>query len=262
MATYEQLIDQDLASLGITTAGQAGALGNFQVESNFNPAAYNPNENAHGIAQWEGGRYSNGLAVYARQHGLSVDSIQADLGYLNQELEGPYNAVLQAGRKATDPAAYAQIWQSMFEGSTVASLPQRQANAVQIYNGGHLALASPVASTGPGSVPAAQPASLTSSIPIPIGPGLFIQSPNLGALSGTAADVGKGIASGVGTVISGIAHPITQFLEDSALIIFGLIFLLVGLVIVAHHVTGYDPTENIRNPKAAPAEEEAAEAAA
>lgn len=240
MATYEQLIDADLAALGFNQAAQSGALGNFEVESDFNPGAYNPNENAHGIAQWEGGRYSNGLLAYAQSHHLDPNSIQADLGYLNQELQGPYSNVLAAGRATPNTAAgassFAQIWQSLFEGSTVASLPQRQSNALAIFNNGHLTLtASTTAAPAPTTPPTS--ATLASSLfpylpGMPLIPGFNIPGPNL---PGVAGQVGQGIASGVGSVLSGITHPIVQFLEDSALVVFGLVFLLVGLAVLAIH---------------------------
>lgn len=136
-STIAAWLNQFLTAAGFRgqqlAAAEAGFLGNFQIESSFNPGAYNPVEHAHGIAQWEGGRFTAGLAPYAAQHGLSTDSLQADLGYLGQELSGPYSGVLAAMRGVTDPTQDAQIVQSQFEGSTPDSLGARQNAAQQAY---------------------------------------------------------------------------------------------------------------------------------
>jgi hypothetical protein len=113
---------------------EAGFLGNFQVESGFNPAAYNPRENARGIGQWEGGRLSAGLAPYAAAHHLSVTSLQADLGYLGQELSGPYSRVVSSLRTASSPAAAATIVDTQFEGSAGTTRGARISNAQSIYS--------------------------------------------------------------------------------------------------------------------------------
>lgn len=114
-------------------AADAAFLGNFTVESGVSPTSYNAAENAHGLANWEGGRWT-ALQSYAAAHGLSPTSMAADLGYLGQELTGSYSGVVANLRGVTNPGQAAQIVQSQFEGSTVASLPQRQADASAIYN--------------------------------------------------------------------------------------------------------------------------------
>lgn len=48
-------IAQDLAVAGVSKAGVAGILGNFEQESQFQPTATNPLSGAYGIAQWNPG---------------------------------------------------------------------------------------------------------------------------------------------------------------------------------------------------------------
>jgi hypothetical protein len=53
-------------------------------------------------------------------------------------------------------------------------------------------------------------------------------------VGGVAASGGKAIASGILGVIDTITAPLTHFLEDSALVLFGIIIVIVALVLIAH----------------------------
>lgn len=120
------------STLGFSAAGAAGALGNFQQESGFSPTALQASSGATGIAQWQDGRLSN-LESYAASRGLATTSLAAQLGYLTQELRGPYSSVLKAMQTATDPAVAADVWNRQFEISADTS-NDRELNAQNIYN--------------------------------------------------------------------------------------------------------------------------------
>lgn len=135
----QQIYDNLVGVLHLSKGAAAGVLGNLQTESGFNPNAYNANENAHGFAQWEGGRWSgaNGLQAFASQHNLSATSTQAEIGYLDYELTHGYSGVLSSlrgitGSSSSDATNAAQIFQSRFEGSTPDSLGARESNARSI----------------------------------------------------------------------------------------------------------------------------------
>lgn len=221
----EQAIVSDLERAFGLSAQQADAFaGNFQVESGFDPNAYNANENAHGYAQWEGPRWT-ALQAYAAKLGLAPTSQQAELGYLNQELSGPYASVI-ANLKAAgnNIATDAQIVQSQYEGSTPASLGQRQADAAAIASGQGVSSA-PFANTGT----AVETASWN---PLPGGNWDPLNwAPNLFA-TGTS-DAAKEAVSGVEGIIKGIAHPIFTFLLNSFLVVTGVVLVIIALVMLA-----------------------------
>lgn len=130
--SYEQVEYNYLISRGFTPAGAAGALGNFEQESNFSPTAYNAREGAIGIAQWENGRRT-ALDATAQAMNQPETSLDAQLAYLGKELSGPYSAVDQYEKSATSPTAAANVWNRQFEVSADYS-PTRENNAQAIYN--------------------------------------------------------------------------------------------------------------------------------
>lgn len=121
-----------LAGKGLSKPDIAGLMGNFQVESSFNPAALNKKEGAIGIAQWERGRRT-ALDAYAAQTGGSEQSLATQEGYLWSELSGPYSSVLDAIRGMTDPAQVAAYVDAKYEVSAGTSRAKRVADAQQIY---------------------------------------------------------------------------------------------------------------------------------
>lgn len=140
-ASSEQRIADFLRLQGASPAAVAGILGNFQVESGFDPAASNPAEGAIGLAQWEGGRRTALDAYAAATHG-SETSLATQLGYLMTELQGRYAGVWAAIRNATDPARAAALWDvgpggpnsgTGFENSSGSATAERMNNARSIY---------------------------------------------------------------------------------------------------------------------------------
>ena len=124
---------QFLASKGLPAPVIAGLMGNFEVESDFDTGAYNAGENAHGIVQWEGGRWT-GLEDYASSHGGSPTDLNMQLGYLWQELTTSYSNVLSTIRTMTDPGQVAAYVDANYEVSSGAARSERVANAQNILS--------------------------------------------------------------------------------------------------------------------------------
>jgi len=92
--------------LHTTKAGAAALEANAQVESSWDPTSLNAREGAIGLFQWEGGRRL-ALQRYAAAHGGKETDLAMQLGYLGQELTGPYRKVLSFLQTTNDPAAAA-----------------------------------------------------------------------------------------------------------------------------------------------------------
>ena len=71
-------------TLGINCGGTCGVLGNMKVESQFSPTAYNSNENAWGICQWEGSR----LTELQNRYPSSWKTLSSQLSFLKDEFNG------------------------------------------------------------------------------------------------------------------------------------------------------------------------------
>jgi hypothetical protein len=121
--------------------GDAALLGNLGWESDFDPTRPNPGEGAIGLAQWEGGRRIQ-LQRYAAAHGGKETDLRIQLGFLGQELTGPYRQVLTYLRGAKDvraAAAYVDVGPggprsgTGFENSSGSATAQRQTLAATIY---------------------------------------------------------------------------------------------------------------------------------
>ena len=118
-------------------------------------------------------------------------------------------------------------------------------------------------------LPAANAAAgLAASTPPPTGSGggtssssATLDSLNLNPLDGfgipgsiagaVSQEGGTAIASGVGAVVGAVAKPLKAFIVNSGLILFGLVFLLVGLVVIAH-TSGHDEVLPSLQPGASP----------
>lgn len=125
-------INAFLSSLGLSKAATAGVDGNLYVESGLNPGAYNANEGAIGLAQWEGSRRT-ALDSYAAAQGTSETSLAAQLGYLGQEVQS--RGLVAKLNAAGSPAQAAYVWASGFEGNNPSSDPARESAATAFANG-------------------------------------------------------------------------------------------------------------------------------
>jgi hypothetical protein len=122
-------------------AGAAGIAGNLQQESSDNPASA-----GGGLAQWQGSRYA-GLVNYARSRGLPATSAEAALGYLTQDLKGPYSGLAQQLRQAQNPAHAADLFSNIYERPSVPMLANRESYARQAAG------AAPASALSPAGVP-------------------------------------------------------------------------------------------------------------
>ena len=102
-------IVQWLETQSLTASAAAGVVGNLQQESSLNPAA-----TGGGLAQWLGERWAT-LVQFATAQGLSPSSEQAQLGFLVNDLHGPYASLLAQMNAAPDPGTAATEFMSTYE---------------------------------------------------------------------------------------------------------------------------------------------------
>jgi hypothetical protein len=125
----ERYIAETLASYGLDNVHIAAILGNLDTESGFDPKAYNPGENAIGIAQWEGSRRT-ALQAFAAHRNTSETDLATQVAFLWRELG---QRGQRGGFLATSGVnAAAHYWQSQFEVSDPSTLGAREANARSI----------------------------------------------------------------------------------------------------------------------------------
>lgn len=117
-------------SLGFSDAGISVILGNWEVESSLNPGAYNANEGAIGLAQWEGSRRT-ALQEFARQRGTTETDLRTQLAFTQHELQsfGMYDVI----KNATDPGSAAAYWDANYERSAGTTRQQRITDAESYY---------------------------------------------------------------------------------------------------------------------------------
>jgi len=133
------IIAKRLQAQGYTRGQIAGILGNFQLESGFNPRINEGGKvggplgvGGFGLAQWTGGRQKN-LVNFAKQKGLDPGSIEAQADFLIHELQGPEKRADQSLRGAVSPEESARRFLTDFERAGVPKTEQRQQAARQIY---------------------------------------------------------------------------------------------------------------------------------
>ena len=128
-AEREKYIWNRLTAAGMTPAGAAGLMGNLYAESGLNPenlqnthekklgltdAAYTAAVDAgtytnfagdgagYGLAQWTYKTRKAALLAYVRAAGKSIGDLEAQLGFLIQELAGSFPGVLSTLKTARD----------------------------------------------------------------------------------------------------------------------------------------------------------------
>lgn len=132
-ATETQIYDY-LRGQGLNASAASGVMGNLEVESGFKPNITN-GIGAFGLAQWLGSR-KTALINYANSRGLSPSSLQAQLGYLWQEISSGSEGVTPASLNAAgSPQAAAALFSNKFERpGNDGSLGKRESDAAQVYN--------------------------------------------------------------------------------------------------------------------------------
>jgi hypothetical protein len=156
MSTLDTILARLRDGLGLSSEQAAGVAGNLQVESGFSSTAYNPNEGAIGLAQWEKGRRTN-LQRFAAARGSSETDLNTQVDFLISELQGPEAGALADLRNAGDAATAAAVFDKEFERSAGTSRDKRIA-AAQAIASGHPSFAgvssSGSAATSPGTIAA------------------------------------------------------------------------------------------------------------
>jgi hypothetical protein len=119
-----------LKGKGLSTGAIAGIMGNLQQESSLNPGV-----NADGLAQWGGSRRT-AMQNYARSAGLPSNSLEAQLGYLWQELNSGSGGLSVAQINGLSPSQAAILFSNKFErpASWAANNNGRANYANQFYN--------------------------------------------------------------------------------------------------------------------------------
>lgn len=114
---------------GFPVPAAAGIMGNFSVESRFDPTIVNPSSGAFGLAQWLGSRLTN-LKKYG---GSKYNTLEVQVQFLMHELETDEKAA-NVVKQETDPAQAAITWEVKFERSGGAALGPRSGRAVKIFS--------------------------------------------------------------------------------------------------------------------------------
>lgn len=134
MSNLSDVVDY-FRSKGLTSAQAAGVAGNFVVESGVDPTRVNPNENAHGIGQWEGGRWGALQQFAAMQH-RNVNDLATQEDFAWWELNGPEKGALSALEQTTTAGDAAAVFDQDYERSSGAARQKRIDAANQIQKSG------------------------------------------------------------------------------------------------------------------------------
>jgi hypothetical protein len=133
------ILAKELSKAGWKKANIAGKLGNFQLESGFNPRVNEGGrvgtpqmEGGYGVAQWTGGRQKN-LIDFAKQQKMDPGDINLQAKFLLHELEGPEKKAADYVRGAVSPEESARRFLTDFERAGVPKTKQRQEAARAIY---------------------------------------------------------------------------------------------------------------------------------
>jgi hypothetical protein len=148
------IVANKLKEAGYTKAQIAGVLGNFELESGFNPRVNEGGRvgapmgvGGYGFAQWTGGRQTN-LVNFAKQKKMDPGDPNLQASFLLHELEGPEKKAASYLREAVSPEESARRFLTDFERAGIPKTKQRQEAARAIY--GKLDFLAP-----PGQVPVA-----------------------------------------------------------------------------------------------------------
>jgi hypothetical protein len=133
------ILAKELSKAGWKKANIAGKLGNFQLESGFNPRVNEggrvgapQQEGGYGVAQWTGGRQKN-LINFAKQQKMDPGDINLQAKFLLYELGGPEKKAAAYVREAVSPEESARRFLTDFERAGIPKTKQRQEAARAIY---------------------------------------------------------------------------------------------------------------------------------
>jgi hypothetical protein len=123
------IIANKLKGAGYSKAHIAGVLGNFQLESGFNPRVNEGGKvgapmgvGGYGFGQWTGGRQT-GLVNFAKQQKMDPGDPNLQAKFLLYELEGPEKKAAAYLKEAVSPEESARRFLTDFER---AGIPKTQ----------------------------------------------------------------------------------------------------------------------------------------
>jgi hypothetical protein len=133
------IIANKLKGAGYSKAHIAGVLGNFQLESGFNPRVNEGGKvgapmgvGGYGFGQWTGGRQT-GLVNFAKQQRMDPGDPNLQAKFLLYELEGPEKKAAAYLKGAASPEESARRFLTDFERAGIPKTQQRQEAARAIY---------------------------------------------------------------------------------------------------------------------------------
>jgi hypothetical protein len=133
------LVAKQLKAAGLSKAQIAGVLGNFQLESGFNPRINEGGKvgapmgrGGYGFAQWTGGRQTN-LVNFAKSRKMDPGDPNLQTQFLIHELRGPEKRAFESLKGAVSPEESARRFLTDFERAGIPKTKQRQEAARQIY---------------------------------------------------------------------------------------------------------------------------------
>ena len=124
----KQVFDFLVEKMGFSGAGAAAFLGNFEIESHFDPMASNGSH--FGIAQWTQSRLDR---MNLKANDPTSMTLENELKLVQAELDGPYKAVKAKVGNATDVTEATSIVNNEYEVSGNAAEADREANAKKWY---------------------------------------------------------------------------------------------------------------------------------
>jgi hypothetical protein len=133
------IVANKLKGAGYTKAQIAGVLGNFELESGFNPRVNEGGKvgapmgvGGYGFGQWTGGRQT-GLVNFAKQQKMDPGDPNLQAKFLLYELDGPEKKAAAYLREAVSPEESARRFLTNFERAGIPKTKQRQEAARVIY---------------------------------------------------------------------------------------------------------------------------------
>lgn len=143
----QNLVNMFQSQYGLTKNQAIGVVASMYEESNLNPsmvqggtfssdpsaAGSTTNQDGYGLAQWGndgGGGRLPGLLSYAQQNGgLPPSSQAAQVGFMMQELNGPFSNVISSIKNGPDSAAAAcQAWTTGYEQASSPNMDARDSD--------------------------------------------------------------------------------------------------------------------------------------
>jgi hypothetical protein len=131
------IADNLRSQFGLNNTQIAGVLGNLQQESGLTPDINqggvtgapssdnaDDNENGYGLCQWGGAR-KEAEEAYAKQNNEDPGSMQANLGYMDQELKGSYSDTITALKSSTTTDGAALAWDTDYEQASAPNMSAR-----------------------------------------------------------------------------------------------------------------------------------------